>query len=70
MVTQARHHELLVRAGEALDRGRELLEQAEPPGELLALEIKEALQALGEITGEEVGEAVLDHIFSQFCIGK
>jgi tRNA modification GTPase len=70
MVTQARHYELLVRAGEALDRGRELLEQAEPPGELLALEIKEALQALGEITGEEVGEAVLDHIFSQFCIGK
>jgi tRNA modification GTPase len=70
IVTQARHYELLVRAGEALNRGRELLEQAEPPWELLALEVKEALQALGEITGEEVGEAVLDHIFSQFCIGK
>jgi tRNA modification GTPase len=70
MVTQARHYELLVRAGEALDRSRELLAQAEPPWELLALEVKEALQALGEITGEEVGEAVLDHIFSQFCIGK
>jgi tRNA modification GTPase len=70
MVTQARHYELLVRAGEALDRSRELLVQAEPPWELLALEVKEALQALGEITGEEVGEAVLDHIFSQFCIGK
>jgi tRNA modification GTPase len=70
IVTQARHYDLLVRAGEALNRGRELLVQAEPPWELLALEVKEALQALGEITGEEVGEAVLDHIFSQFCIGK
>ena len=47
-----------------------LLELAEPPWELLALEVKEALQALGEITGDEVGEAVLDQIFSQFCIGK
>ena len=70
LVTQARHYELLVRAGEALDRGRELLGQASPPWELLALEVKEALTALGEITGEEVGDAVLDQIFSQFCLGK
>ena len=70
IVTQARHYELLVRAVEALSRGRDFLEQGEPPWELLALEVKEALQALGEITGEEVGDAVLDHIFSQFCIGK
>jgi len=70
IVTQARHAELLVRAQEALSRGRELLGQAETPWELLALEVKEALQALGEITGEEVGDAVLDQIFAEFCIGK
>ena len=70
MITQARHAELLARAGAALDRGITLLEQAEPPWELAALEVKEALMALGEITGEEVGDAVLDQIFSQFCIGK
>ena len=70
IVTQARQAELLGRAQEALNRGRELLEQAEPPWELLAFEIREALQALGEITGEEVGDAVLDQIFSEFCIGK
>jgi tRNA modification GTPase len=70
IVTQARHYELLVRAREALTLGRDLLEQGDTPWELLAMEIKEALQALGEITGEEVGDAVLDHIFSQFCIGK
>jgi tRNA U34 5-carboxymethylaminomethyl modifying GTPase MnmE/TrmE len=46
------------------------LGQASPPWELVALEVKEALTALGEITGEEVGDAVLDHIFSRFCIGK
>ena len=70
MVTQARHAELLARAGEALGQGRELLEQAEPPWELVALEVKEALLALGKITGEEVGEDILDRIFEQFCIGK
>ena len=70
MVTQARHADLLARAGAALDRGLTLLDQAEPPWELVALEVKEALMALGEITGEEVGDAVLDQIFSQFCIGK
>ncbi len=70
MITQARHAELLARAGAALDRGITLLEQAEPPWELVALEVKESLLALGEITGEEVGDAVLDQIFSQFCIGK
>ncbi|MGQ9688810.1 MAG: tRNA uridine-5-carboxymethylaminomethyl(34) synthesis GTPase MnmE [Desulfobaccales bacterium] len=70
LVTQARHHELLVRAQEALIRGAELLAPAEPHWELLALEVREALQALGEITGEEVGDTVLDQIFSQFCIGK
>lgn len=70
MVTQARHVELLTRAREALTRGLGLLNQAEPPWELVALEVREALCALGEITGEEVGDAVLDHIFSQFCIGK
>jgi tRNA modification GTPase len=70
MVTQARHAELLAQATSALERGRGLLDRAEPPWELVALEVKEALTALGEITGEEVGDAVLDHIFSEFCIGK
>jgi tRNA modification GTPase len=70
MVTQARHVELLVRAEEALSRGRALLDQAEPPWELVALEVKEALMALGEITGEEVGDAVLERIFGEFCLGK
>ena len=70
IITQSRHAGLLNRAEEALGRGQGLLEQAGPPWELAALEVKEALLALVEITGEEVGEAILDRIFGQFCLGK
>ncbi len=38
--------------------------------ELLAIELREALHALGEITGETTTDDILDQIFKQFCIGK
>jgi tRNA modification GTPase len=40
------------------------------PMEIIALELRSGLDALGEITGETTGEDVLDSIFSQFCLGK
>jgi len=45
-------------------------EKSEPSWELVALELAAAIRELGEITGEEVGEAILDRIFGQFCLGK
>lgn len=38
--------------------------------ELIAIEIKEAIRALGEITGKEVSEEVIEKIFADFCVGK
>jgi len=40
------------------------------PLECLAFELREALAALGQITGETTPDAILEQIFSRFCIGK
>jgi len=40
------------------------------PLDIIALELQSGLEALGDIIGETTQEAVLDQIFSQFCIGK
>ena len=69
IVTQARHYQHLSHCLNYLAQARDLL-GPEPPWELVALEVREAIRELGEITGEEVGEDILDRIFSQFCLGK
>jgi tRNA modification GTPase len=40
------------------------------PEELLALDLREALDVLGHITGETTPDDILDLVFGQFCIGK
>lgn len=59
----------LEKAAEGLTRARDGLRVALPP-ELVALELREALNALGEITGQTTPEEILDRIFANFCIGK
>ncbi len=69
VVTRERHVAGLRRAEEALLRALRALEAGEP-GELVAFELEEALQALGEIIGQTAPQDVLDRIFASFCIGK
>lgn len=64
------------RQASALTRARVALEQVQStvtdslPLDFWTIDLRGAIQALGEITGEEVTESVLDRIFSRFCIGK
>ncbi len=69
MIAHLRHKIALEKAAEGLVRARDGLHDGLPP-ELAALEVREALDALGEITGRTTPEEVLDRIFANFCIGK
>ena len=40
------------------------------PLDLCAVDLNEALASLGQITGENFSEALLDEVFSNFCVGK
>jgi tRNA modification GTPase len=67
MLNRLHQKDSLRRAAEALDR---LLADTTLSPEFLALELRDALQALGEITGETTPEDLLDTIFAAFCVGK
>ncbi|HUJ68194.1 MAG TPA: tRNA uridine-5-carboxymethylaminomethyl(34) synthesis GTPase MnmE [Syntrophorhabdales bacterium] len=69
LVTNVRHRDALARTEKALQRAQGSMEAGEPI-EFAAYEVREALQSLGEITGETCTEDLLDQIFSRFCIGK
>ncbi|HUS44953.1 MAG TPA: tRNA modification GTPase [Phycisphaerae bacterium] len=69
-VVTARHRMALEHAAMALARAERLARQGEGTGELVALELREALDALGGILGCGADDGVLQRIFSRFCIGK
>jgi len=69
LVTNPRHQQALIKAqthlGSALSGVKSGL-----PDDFVTIDLTEALNALGEITGETVSEELLDTIFNQFCVGK
>ncbi|MEP6750166.1 MAG: tRNA uridine-5-carboxymethylaminomethyl(34) synthesis GTPase MnmE [Bacteroidota bacterium] len=69
LVTNIRHYEALQKLAIYLSEVKGGLEK-NISGDLLALDIRNCLHYLGEITGEITNEDQLDYIFSKFCIGK
>lgn len=69
LITNIRHIHALKRAYESMQNAKGSLSNGLSP-EFIAIDIKETLHALGEITGETIVEDLLDRIFQDFCIGK
>ena len=69
IVTNQRHVHLLRKASVEIDEAINVLQSGEPV-EVAELSAHYAYEALGKIIGEEVGEEILDTVFSKFCLGK
>ena len=69
LVTSLRHYEALRNASDAIDNAQVLIDTGSGT-ELVAFELRSALEYIGEITGKVVNEEILNIIFERFCIGK
>jgi tRNA modification GTPase len=69
IVTNSRHYDALLKAFEEVQKVKHGLETG-LSGDLLAIDIRQALYHFGEITGEITNDDLLGNIFANFCIGK
>lgn len=69
VIANPRHAEALRRAAVAIDAALGGLASSLPE-DFVSIDLRVAIDTLGEITGETAGEDLLDTIFSRFCIGK
>lgn len=69
IVTNTRHKNLINKAINSTENAKISLEN-EMPMDIVAIEIKNILEDLGEITGEDVSENIINEIFAKFCLGK
>jgi tRNA modification GTPase len=69
LVTNLRHYQNLVQTNESLERVLHGMSSG-ITGDFLAMDIRQSLHYLGEITGTITTDDLLDNIFSKFCIGK
>ena len=69
MITNVRHKRALEKARRCLAEALAAL-AGEVPVDIVAIDIREAWEALGEITGTALTEEIVDRIFADFCIGK
>jgi tRNA modification GTPase len=68
-ISRIRHRDALLRAATSLQQARAAINDRYS-NEFIALDIREAIDALDEITGHTHSQDVLNHIFDRFCIGK
>lgn len=69
LIANTRHKDALKRTRTSLLEGKASIE-AGMSGDFVSIDIRGAWQLLGEITGDSVGEDLIDEIFSRFCLGK
>ena len=69
IVTNSRHYDALLKAFEEITKVKNGLE-TNLSGDLMAIDIRQALYHFGEITGEITNDDLLGNIFANFCIGK
>ena len=69
IITNIRHKNLIAKAIENVKKTKETIEN-KMPCDIIAIFMKDILEDLGEITGDEVSEDIIQEIFSKFCLGK
>jgi tRNA modification GTPase len=69
VVSNIRHKLALDRACTAIEKASDILAGSQPL-EIVSIELREAMDSIGEITGAVTTEEILNRIFSDFCIGK
>jgi len=69
ILTNSRHKEALIRTKECIDSAKEALRNTMAI-DLASIDLKNAWNYLGQITGDTLEEDIIDKIFSKFCIGK
>lgn len=69
LVTNLRHYQNLIQTNQSLQRVLDGMDN-NVTGDFLAMDIRQSLHYLGEITGQITTDDLLENIFSKFCIGK
>lgn len=69
LITNTRHSAAITRAKDSLTLARQSMALGETPDAVL-LDVEEALEAIGEVTGRAMREDITSDIFSRFCVGK
>ena len=69
VITNVRHKNLIHKAMQSIEKAQECIGN-DMTIDIIAIYIKETLENLGEITGNNVSEDIINKIFSKFCLGK